>query len=395
MKSISTFAKIINKYKLEIIENKLETSKNKFNHFLIKQHLQELLNNEFSFSDISSNENLKILLEYENKNTMIDYDIRVIIGEKDDEEKIAEKIFFNLNTDEEYVSTRGMQDNFLFYDVIRDGLAKDNGLYVPKYFPVFDSGQWQILVNMNYQQRCLRILESFSIGKLKPKILEDFINKSYATFIHDDILKVKQLEDNIFLMEEFYGPSASFKDLALQLFPKIFQESIKDNKYKTCILVATSGDTGSAVLEGFKESEVPVIVLYPVGKVSQIQEAQMITAEGNVYVIGVKGDFDFCQTTVKEIFNDTSFTDRLKNEFNITLTSANSINWGRLLPQVVYSAHSYLELVRQKNINFGDPVDVCIPSGNFGNILGAFIAKRMGLPLDKLICASNEVKIFN
>jgi threonine synthase len=172
------------------------------------------------------------------------------------------------------------------------------------------------------------------------------INEAYSAFLNESILPVEHLENNHYLMQEFYGPTASFKDLALQLFPRLFQESLKNYDEKMVVLVATSGDTGSAVLSGFKEIGLPVIVLYPYGKVSLIQEAQMVTAEGNVSVLGVNGDFDFCQTAVKDIFNDTKFSAYLRKEHNLNLSSANSINWGRLLPQVCYSINSYLELVK-------------------------------------------------
>lgn len=390
----------------------------------ITQKLQNILNNYKNenyygnvngVNTISETNSIKVFLDFEQqeKNQLIEeklslannYDIRVLIGKEENSDEIVNKIFTSIDRDQEYISTRGGnynnkdRDYYTFLDVIRDGLAKDRGLFVPKYFPRLGESQWKRLVNMSYQERCFTVLENFPLGELKPNKLWKMINEAYSTFTDKAVLPIRHLETKEngakhYLMEEFYGPSASFKDLALQLFPRLFSESVKNHKQKMAVLVATSGDTGSAVLSGFKEIGIPVIVLYPYGKVSEIQAAQMTTAEGNVCVLGVKGDFDFCQTAVKDIFNDTSFTEQLLSQYNLSLTSANSINWGRLLPQVCYSIHAYMDLVKNKQINFNDQIDICIPSGNFGHILGAFIAKRMGLPINKLICASNENKIL-
>jgi threonine synthase len=341
----------------KLIVNKMKNLTNIFitpSNTEIEKKLISLLNQSDNYKISNSHENsIKIYLDYSDQNSnnfSNDYDIRILIGKEESESIIVDRILNSLEKDQEYISTRGSKNNYTFYDVIRDGLASDRGLFVPKYFPRLNSSQFQRLVPLTYQERCLRILEGFPLGELKPSQLSKMIYEAFSTFTDENILPLYKVPDreNQYIMEEFYGPSASFKDLALQLFPRLFEESIKNYNKKIAILVATSGDTGSAVLSGFKEIGIPVIVLYPHKKVSQIQEAQMITAEGNVKVIAVKGDFDYCQSCVKDIFQDSEFTTNLKNEFNLSLTSANSINWGRLLPQVCYVIHSYLEMVKVK-----------------------------------------------
>ena len=211
------------------------------------------------------------------------------------------------------------------------------------------------------------------------------ISKAYAdNFQHKDVAPVIKLHNQCFVQELFHGPTASFKDFALQMTPQFFNEAImqkstcdKNKPLEILILVATSGDTGSAVLEGFRDlSNIRVMVLYPEDGVSQIQKAQMKCAIGaNVCVIGVESDFDFCQTAIKGIFNDRLFANKLATDFNVQLSAANSINWGRLLPQVVYHASAYLDLVKNGVISMGELADLCIPTGNFGNILAAFYAR--------------------
>ena len=363
-KNKTTISQIKNTHSIRLTENIIKPpSSNILNRQEVEKTLTNLLHKEKSSQYqliIESNKNsnpsdsLNILLDYpegplSNQNNT-QYDIRVLIGEKEsergNEQLIAERIFKNLTLDHEYISTRGSDEKYLFNDVIRDGLAKDRGLFVPKYFPRFSQDQWARLINLNYEERCLRILESFPLGGLNPSDLKNMIYKAYSTFTDRSVIPLIKLNDRQYLMEEYYGPSASFKDLALQLFPHLFLESIKKFNGKIAVLVATSGDTGSAVLSGFEKIGIPVIVLYPQGKVSQIQEAQMVTAEGKVWVFGVKADFDFCQSAVKDIFNDRELTKYLKNDYNLSLTSANSINWGRLLPQVCYSINSYLDMVK-------------------------------------------------
>lgn len=245
-------------------------------------------------------------------------------------------------------------------------------------------GQWERLVDCCYQERALRILEAWiSSTDLHPMILRGMISNAYSdNFQHEAIAPVVKLNDQFHIQELFYGPTASFKDMALQLTPQFFNEAISqkstsDGLSKRLILVATSGDTGSAVLEGFKDvSNTAVLILYPVEGVSQIQKAQMVSTDSpNTCVIGVNSDFDFCQTTIKTIFNDKSFSKKLADSYNVQLSAANSLNWGRLLPQVVYHASAYLDLVKSGVISMGEMADLCVPTGNFGNILAAYYAK--------------------
>lgn len=277
---------------------------------------------------------------------------------------------------------------------------------------------------MSYYDRALALLEQFPIGTLRPPQvsvlstefsmflnsgffaqedpppqLRAMIEKAYSSFENPmDPLPVLPLQNEDWIMEEYHGPTASFKDLALQLTPQLFTASVDQagkGAEDHCFIVATSGDTGSACLDGFGHNpNTPVIVLYPNGGVSPVQRAQMTSAGGDSYVLGVDGDFDFCQTTVKDMFNDKALNERLWTEYGVHLSAGNSINWGRLFPQVPYTFHAYLELVRQGRLELGEPMDLCVPTGNFGNILGGVVAKRMGLPVRKLVVAANENNIL-
>ena len=206
-----------------------------------------------------------------------------------------------------------------------------------------------------------------------------------------------QLGNNTSILELWHGPTAAFKDMALQIMPYLLQVSKEKNHNSahTVILVATSGDTGKAALEGFKDcKDISIIVFYPEGGVSEIQQLQMSTTDGsNTYVLAVKGNFDDCQSGVKRIFSDLNLRKELASK-NFEFSSANSINWGRLCPQIVYYVHSYATLLNQKVIHPGEQVNFCVPTGNFGNILAGYYAKRMGLPINKLICASNQNNVL-
>lgn len=225
------------------------------------------------------------------------------------------------------------------------------------------------------------------------------IYRAYSTFSHEDVQPITHLEKNHYLMETFHGPTASFKDLSLQLTPKILTAAMEKTgaSQNVGLIVATSGDTGTAALHGWgQEKDVPLIVLYPKDGVSVCQDLQMATQEGSVCVLGVDGDFDFCQTTVKDILNDHALMDEFSSILpNLTLSSANSINWGRFLPQVVFTVSAYCDMIKKGHIALGDEIDVCIPTGNFGNILGAVYARSMGVPIKDLICASNDNNVLS
>ncbi|CAF1181497.1 unnamed protein product [Adineta steineri] len=333
------------------------------------------------------------------------YDIRIIIGKDETPKDIAQKIINQLEKQSKmYESTRsgGQMNNQQFLNVVQQGLASDGGLFVSRSFSPMSLGELQRLVGLSYPEMALRIMERFPLGTLHPSHLRSLLWQAYSSFDDGKILPVRHLRKNQYLMETFHGPTASFKDLSLQLLPHLMQAateltSIDEHKItRLGLLVATSGDTGCAALDAFARLPgTPVIVLYPNTGVSIVQKAQMQTASGDVCVLGIDADFDFCQTTVKEIFNDKQFLSDINQLVpGLHLSSANSINWARFLPQIVFTINSYLQLVEQNVIKLGELIDVCIPTGNFGNMLGVFYARQLGLPVRRLITASNENNII-
>ncbi|XP_067025308.1 threonine synthase-like 1 isoform X2 [Acropora muricata] len=343
---------------------------------------------------VGQNEGISMseILQYRKQFYESSYDVRVSCARGDSAEEIANKTLKTLKETQDeigFISTREEHAETAerpgFLDVVLEGLAPDGGLFVPRrQLPFFTKGQWERLVDCSYQERALRILEAWvSPSELHPSSLRTMIALAYSTnFQHEAIAPVIKLNGQFFIQELFHGPTASFKDLALQLTPQFFSEGISrkatsGEQVKYLILVATSGDTGSAVLEGFKgSSNIKVMVLYPQKGISTIQKYQMTAADGrNTCVIGVESDFDFCQSSIKTIFNDLPFSKKLMDSHNVKLSAANSLNWGRLLPQVVYHASAYLDLVKSGVISMGEAADLCVPTGNFGNILGAYYAK--------------------
>ena len=284
-------------------------------------------------------------------------------------------------------STRGLENEVASAKAIINGISKDGGLYVPDEFPkVYDS--LKANTEIGYEDLAFKIINEF-FTDIDDAELMGAINDAYNNRFS---VKVK----NNFL-ELYHGPTCAFKDAALLFLPQIMKRAKKicDVKEDITILTATSGDTGKAALEGFKDVEgFKVVVYYPKNGVSPIQERQMSSQEGNnVKVIGIKGNFDDAQTGVKEIFGDDDFRSGLV-EKGYVLSSANSINIGRLVPQIVYYFYGYFNLVNQGVIKLDDKINVVVPTGNFGNILAGYYAKQMGLPIDKFICASNENKIL-
>ncbi|XP_066285764.1 threonine synthase-like 1 [Branchiostoma lanceolatum] len=350
------------------------------------------------------------------------YDIRVLCGNNESAENIARKVQEVLTwhkNSNKYISTRQStkrEESRTFSEVVLEGLAPDGGLYVPKErLRRLHDCEWERLVQCSYKERALRILEQcIPHAEVHPSVLKNMVQTAYAQdrFSTDGVVPLVQLNNNQHVMELFHGPTASFKDLALQLMPQFYAEfsrrrSEGRDEHRSLILVATSGDTGGAVLDGFSrlpaslQQYVAVMVLYPEDGISPIQKAQMTTNQAdNVHVVGVQSDFDFCQSTVKSIFkqlsgsSDESSSGPYHPQYRVHLSAANSINWGRLLPQVVYHASAYLDLVKQGTISMGQEVDICIPTGNFGNILGAVYAKRMGIPFKRFICASNQNNVL-
>ncbi|MEA1975839.1 MAG: threonine synthase [Bacillota bacterium] len=293
------------------------------------------------------------------------------------------------------VSTRNNEIEIDYTSAILKGLSDDQGLFVPNSFNKIDFSDKKFL-KMNYKELVYEILKNF-IVEINEKDLRDIINLSYDNkFDNSEIVNVKDI-DGKYIVELFHGPTAAFKDMALSILPNLLEYSKKLNNIneKTVILTATSGDTGKAALEGFKDIEnLEIIVFYPENGVSVIQKKQMLTQVGkNTHIFGINGNFDDAQSAVKDILNDKKFKSLLK-ENNYSFSSANSINIGRLLPQIVYYVSSYFDLIKNKKIVYGDKIDVVVPTGNFGNILAGKYAKNIGLPIDKLICASNENNIL-
>lgn len=294
-----------------------------------------------------------------------------------------------------YQSTRSDMKPITASKAILQGLASDGGLFVPTKLPKLDTSI-EDLSKMDYRQ-C-----AYEVMKL---LLTDFTEEELKTCIskaYDDKFDTKEIaslvkRDNAYFLELFHGPTIAFKDMALSILPHLLITSAKKNNIKEeiVILTATSGDTGKAALEGFADVEgTKIIVFYPKDGVSHIQEKQMLTQKGdNTYVVGISGNFDDAQTGVKNIFHNKDLEEKLKDRGYI-FSSANSINIGRLVPQIVYYIYSYAQLYKRGEVTLDEKINVVVPTGNFGNILAAYYAKGMGLPIDKLICASNENKVL-
>ena len=303
----------------------------------------------------------------------------------------------------QFIDTRsGKITGMTFSDVIIKGLAPSGGLFVPNELPRMTADAIKQLRTMPYHERAAAVYKLFNLD-IADDELDALCRASYAKQFDDErIAVIETPAPHTHVLELWHGPTSAFKDMALQCMPRLFSAALgikraQDPHYPNMmILVATSGDTGKAALEGFAEREgCSITVLYPESGVSQIQRKQMVTQQGNnVQVYGVRGNFDDCQNTVKAVFNDASFNEKLKADRNVLLSSANSINFGRLMPQIVYYLSACADLWDEENLGDGAVLDVCVPTGNFGNILGAYYAKCMGAPLGRLICASNENKIL-
>jgi threonine synthase len=296
-----------------------------------------------------------------------------------------------------YISTRNIENKVSGAMAIKEGLSLEGGLFVPESLPALTKEDYDYLVSASYTQRAAYILNKF---------LDDFSISELTTFSELAYSKEKfggeatpiyEYDENTYFLELWHGPTCAFKDMALQMLPHLLIASTKKtgDDRTVLILVATSGDTGKAALDGFCDVDgSKIIVFYPKDGVSEIQRTQMITQEGkNVFICGVDGNFDDAQTGVKNIFTNNEYNQAL-NEKGIILSSANSINWGRLVPQIVYYVSSYCDLLQKDKIKLGDKINICVPTGNFGNILAAYYAKNMGIPIDKLICASNSNNVL-
>ncbi|MDR1567394.1 MAG: threonine synthase [Streptococcaceae bacterium] len=291
----------------------------------------------------------------------------------------------------QYQSTRNQNNRVTASQAVLQGLAVDGGLYVPTQIPKIDL-DFDLLAKLSYQELALKLLHPFFDDYTKEE-LTHCINSAYDTkFDTEEIAPLKKVGNEYFL-ELFHGSTIAFKDMALSILPYLMTTAAKKNKVdnEIVILTATSGDTGKAAMAGF--ADVPgtsIIVFYPKDGVSKIQERQMTTQEGaNTHVVAIEGNFDSAQTNVKKMFNNSKLREKLLGHHK-QFSSANSMNIGRLFPQVVYYIYAYVQLVKQAEIKSGDTINFSVPTGNFGNILAAYYAKQLGLPINKLICASNE-----
>lgn len=285
-----------------------------------------------------------------------------------------------------YISTRGQAPVLSFEEAMLTGLARDGGLYLPESIPQLPAGEIAALAGLPYEEAAFRIMRPFVGDSFTGDEFREIIAKAYKGFGHQAKAPLAQLKEDHFLLELFHGPTLAFKDFAMQLIGQLFQVALKRRGEKVTIVGATSGDTGSAAIEAFKGLDaVDVFILFPHGRVSEVQRRQMTTpADANVHALAVDGDFDDCQARLKDMFNDFAFRDA------VGLAGVNSINWARVLAQVVYYFTSAVAL--------GAPhraVSFTVPTGNFGDIFAGLIAKKMGLPIDKLVIATNRNDILD
>ncbi|MFD1343781.1 threonine synthase [Litorisediminicola beolgyonensis] len=285
-----------------------------------------------------------------------------------------------------YVSTRGAAPDLSFEEAMLSGLARDGGLYVPAEVPQVSAGDFRAMRGLSYEEVAFRVMRPFVDESFSDEVFGDLIGKAYASFGHAARAPLVQLAPGHFLCELFHGPTLAFKDFAMQLIGQLFEEALTRRGERVTIVGATSGDTGSAAIEAFRGLDaVDVFILYPHGRVSDVQRRQMTTpSEANVHAIALDGHFDDCQARLKDMFNHFEFRDRVR------LAGVNSINWARVLAQVVYYVTSALELGAPERA-----VSFTVPTGNFGDIFAGYIAKRMGLPIDRLVVATNQNDILH
>lgn len=297
-----------------------------------------------------------------------------------------------------FISTRGAQaEGVSSAYAIKTGLASDGGLYMPMSIPEIDLDFISSLAELSYPERAARILSLFLTDYTEEELLEDASAAYSQEKFTPSPAPITSLGDNTYMLELWHGPTSAFKDMALQIMPRLFTRALKKcgEEREALILVATSGDTGKAALEGYRDVEgTKIKVFYPIDGVSRVQKLQMQTQEGkNVSVCGIVGNFDDAQTGVKKIFSDADFAAEL-DRGGVFLSSANSINWGRLVPQIVYYVSAYCDLYKAGKLKLGERMNVCVPTGNFGNIFAGYIAKLMGTPIGTLVCASNKNNIL-
>ena len=294
-----------------------------------------------------------------------------------------------------YSSTRNKNEKVTASEAILKGLATDGGLFVPDSIPALDVTMDE-LAQMSYQETAYAVMKQF-LTDFTEEELKNCIEKAYDSKFDTETIAPLVEAKGAYYLELFHGSTIAFKDMALSILPHLLITSARKNKVENdiVILTATSGDTGKAALAGFADVEgTKIVVFYPKNGVSPIQEKQMITQKGaNTHVVGIHGNFDQAQTGVKEMFSDAALKEELA-QAGFQFSSANSINIGRLVPQIVYYVYAYAKLLQNEEIAEGEAINVVVPTGNFGNILAAYFAKQMGIPIDKLICASNENKVL-
>lgn len=299
-----------------------------------------------------------------------------------------------------YISTRGYDRKYSASEAIIEGLAPDGGLFVPESIPALSKDEILEMKNMQFYEISARVLSKYLSDFTEEELLS-YTRQAYSEEKWGEnpvpLVQLNQYNDREYILELWHGPTCAFKDVALQLLPHLMTASASKAGIdkKICILTATSGDTGKAALEGFKDLPgTEIIVFYPTGGVSEAQKMQMVTTGGsNTHVVAVNGCFDDAQTGVKRTFANKELEGRLALA-GIMLSSANSINWGRLAPQIAYYVYSYVELLKTEKIEMGEEINIVVPTGNFGNILAAWFAKQMGIPVHRLICASNRNKVL-
>ena len=296
-----------------------------------------------------------------------------------------------------YTSTRDHRVVTTAAGAIAAGISPEGGLFVPESFPAISEELLQSLIPMSYAERANVILPLYLTDFTAEEVSACTAAAYGAQFDTPAVAPLHDLGDGRYMLELWHGPTCAFKDMALQILPHLMRVSVQKAApgEQTVILVATSGDTGKAALEGFKDApDTHILVFYPQDGVSEMQRLQMVTQEGgNVGVCAIRGNFDDAQTGVKALFTSESVKQHLADN-GMRFSSANSINWGRLLPQIVYYISAYCDMVAKGAVAMGEPINVVVPTGNFGNILAAYYAKRMGLPVGKLICASNRNRVL-
>ena len=285
----------------------------------------------------------------------------------------------------DYISTRGQDGPLGYEEALLSGLARDGGLYLPTDYPVFTADEIRDMAGLSYPALAGRIMARFTDGEIDEAELTDMAADAYAAFTDAEVAPLRRLTDRIHVMELFHGPTIAFKDYAMQFLSRAFDRALQAKGRQAVILGATSGDTGSAALEAFRgRGAVDIFILFPEGRVSPVQQRQMtsVIAPG-AHAVAVAGDFDDCQAIVKELFNDHAFRD------NVNLSAVNSINWARLMPQIVYYFSSALKVGAPDK-----PVAFSVPTGNFGNVFAGWVAAQMGLPVERFIVASNRNDIL-